>query len=92
MKKYILYSRIIITSQSDNILNYIIRYLGDEENNEILIERRLYSKLKKTLKRISFAYQKVISDKISSLIRDIYRKNIIEIFVEVEEELKLTRI
>ena len=50
VKKYILYSRIMIVSQSDNIFNYIIRYLGDEENNEILIERRLYSKLEKALK------------------------------------------
>ena len=36
--------------QSDCISNYIIRYLDDKEINEILIERRLYSKLKKTLK------------------------------------------
>ena len=36
--------------QSENISDYIIRYLGDKENNEILIEKRLYFKLKKTLK------------------------------------------
>ena len=36
--------------QLDDISNYIIKYLGDKGNNEILIEKRLYSKLKKTLR------------------------------------------
>ena len=58
----------------------------------MLIEKRLYSKLKKALRQISFAYYRVISDKISSLIRDIYRKNIIGIFAEAKKELRLIRI
>ena len=70
----------------------MIRYLGDKGNNEILIEKCLYFKLEKVLKQISFAYYRIISDRISSLIRDIYRKNIVRIFVEVKEELKLIRI
>ena len=70
----------------------MMRYLGDKENNEILIEKRLYFKLEKALKQVSFAYYKVISDKISSLIRDIYRENIIEVFEETKKELRLIRI
>ena len=36
--------------QLEGISDYIIKYLGDKEINEMLIERRLYFKLKKTLK------------------------------------------
>ena len=78
--------------QLENISDYIIKHLDDKRNNEILIENRLYFKLKKTLKQISFAYYKVISDKISSLIRDIYRENIVEVFVKTKKKLRLTRI
>ena len=78
--------------QSESISDYIIRYLGDKGVNEILIERRLYFKLKKALKQISFAHQKVISDRISSLMRDICRENMIKIFVKAEKEIKFTRI
>ena len=70
----------------------MIRHLGDKGNNEILIEKRLYSKLKEALRQVSFAYYRIISDKISSLIRDIYRENMAEVFVEAKEELKLIRI
>ena len=70
----------------------MIKYLGDKENNELLIENRLYSKLEKALKQVSFVYCEVISDKISSLIRNIYRKNIVGIFVEAKKKLKLARI
>ena len=70
----------------------MIRYLSDKGINEILIERRLYSKLEEALRQISFAYQKVISDKISSLIRDICRENMIKIFVKAEKEIKFIRI
>ena len=69
-----------------------MRYLGDKENNEILIEKRLYFKLKKALRQINFAYYKVISNKISSLIRDICRENIVRIFVETKKKLRLARI
>ena len=57
----------------------------------MLIGNRLYSKFKKILKQISFAHHKVISDKISSLIRDICRENIIGLFLKVEKELELIR-
>ena len=70
--------------------DYIIKYLGDKRNNEILIQRRLYSALKKTLRQISFVYHGVILDKISSLIRDICRELLVGLFVEVKKELKLT--
>ena len=70
----------------------MIKYLGDKKVNEILIERRLYFKLKKALKQINFAYQKVISDRISSLIRDIYRENIVRVFVKTEKKIKFIRI
>ena len=46
MKKDVFYARIIITSQSDNISNYIIKYLDDKGSDEMLIKRRLYFKLK----------------------------------------------
>ena len=58
----------------------------------MLIEKRLYSKLEETLKQVNFAYYRIISDKVLSLIRDIYRKNMIRIFVEAKEKLRLTRI
>ena len=70
----------------------MIKYLGDKESNEILIEKRLYFKLEKALRQVSFAHYKVISDKISSLMRDIYRKNMVGIFAEIKKKLKLTRI
>ena len=82
----------MIARQLESISDYVIKYLGDKGNDEILIERRLYSKLKEALRQISFTYYEVISDKISSLIRDIYRENIIRIFVEAEKKLKFTRI
>ena len=69
-----------------------MRYLGGKENNEILIGNRLYSKLEKALRQVSFVYYKIISDKISSLIRDIYRENIVGVFVEAKKKLKFTRI
>ena len=69
-----------------------MRHLDDKGNNEILIEKRLYSKLEKALRQVNFAYHRVISDKISSLMRDIYRKNIVKIFVKTKEKLRLTRI
>ena len=50
MKKDVFYSKIITTSQLDNISDYIIKYLDDKESDEILIEKRLYSKLEKVLK------------------------------------------
>ena len=34
----------------------------------------------------------MISDKVSSLIRDIYRENLVKIFVKIEKKLKLIRI
>ena len=58
----------------------------------MLIQKRLYSRLKKVLKQISFTYHEVISDKISSLIRDIYRKKLVRLFAEIKEKLKLARI
>ena len=70
----------------------MIKYLGDKGNNEILIEKRLYSKLERALRQVSFAYHRVISDKILSLIRDIYRENMVGIFVKTKKELKLIRI
>ena len=70
----------------------MIKYLGNKGNNEILIEKRLYSALKKTLKQISFAYYEIILDKISSLIRDICRELLIRLFVEIKKELKFIRI
>ena len=63
----------------------MIRYLGDKESNEIFIGNRLYFKLEETLRQVSFAYYKIISDKISSLIRDIYRENIVGIFVKAKK-------
>ena len=39
-----------------------------------------------------FIYYKIILDKVSSLIRDIYRENLIGLFVKVKEELELARI
>ena len=50
MKKNVLHFGIIAVSQFDNIFNYMIKYLGDKGNDEILIERRLYSKLEEVLK------------------------------------------
>ena len=70
----------------------MIKYLNDKKNNEILIEKRLYFKLKEILKQVGFAHHKIISNKISSLMRNIYRKNIAEIFAEIKKKLKLTRI
>ena len=70
----------------------MIRHLGDKGNNEISIEKRLYSKLEKALRQVSFFYYGVISDKISSLVRNICRKNMIGIFVEAKKKLKLARI
>ena len=92
MKKSVLHSKIIITRQLKNIFDYIIRYLGNKGNNELLIQKRLYSKLEETLKQISFAYHEIILDKISSLIRDIYRENLTGLFVKAKKELKLARI
>ena len=55
------------------------------------IEKRLCFKLEEVLRQISFAYYKIISDKVSSLVRDICRENIIRLFVKVKKKLKLTR-
>ena len=68
-----------------------MRYLGDKGNNEILIEKRLYFKLEKALRQVSFAYYRIISDRISSLMRDICRENMVRIFVEIKEELRFVR-
>ena len=70
----------------------MIRYTSSNKNNEILIQKGLYSRLKETLKQISFAYYGIISDKISSLIRDIYRENLVRLFAEIKKKLKLARI
>ena len=70
----------------------MIKYLGDKGSNEMLIEKRLYFKLEEALKQVSFSYYKIISDKISSLIRNIYRKNMVGIFAEAKKKLRLTRI
>ena len=40
---------------------------------------------------MSFTYYEIISDKISSLIRDIYRKNMAGLFVKTKKELEFTR-
>ena len=36
--------------QLEDISDYVIKYLGDKGNNEMLIEKRLYSKLEEVLK------------------------------------------
>ena len=36
--------------QLEGISDYIIKYLGDKGSNEMLIEKRLCSKLKKSIK------------------------------------------
>ena len=72
--------------------DYMIKYLNDKKNNEILIQKRLYSALKKALRQISFAYYGIISDKISSLMRNIYRKLLVRLFAEIKKKLKFVRI
>ena len=50
IKRNILHSGFITARQSEDISDYIMRHLGDKKSNEILIEKRLYSKLEKALK------------------------------------------
>ena len=50
MKKNVLHFKIMTASQLGSISDYIIKYLDDKKSNEILIEKRLYSKLEKTLR------------------------------------------
>ena len=68
----------------------MIRHLGDKGNNEISIQKRLYSALEKTLRQISFAHHEIISGKISSLIRDIYQELLAGPFAKAKKKLKFT--
>ena len=77
--------------QLEGISDYVMRHLGDKGSDEMLIEKRLCSKLEEALRQVSFAYYGVISDRISSLVRDICRENMAGVFAEAKEELRLAR-